>query len=245
LGRFVLSALLWGWVGLVGTVTGVVGLVLFPVFNPWTDPRRRVMDYLNHLWATVTLWGLPTIHVHVYGAEKLRTGETFLICANHQSVADIVGMLCAVRAGKLISKRALFWSFPLGIGMRLSGYIRASPQEEGSKDRVLEEGRAWLERGCHVVAFPEGTRSPDGKLLRFRKGPFLLAQSANVRVMPVAIRDTRTILPKGSFFYGLHSVGTVEVLEPMSVVGDPREFARQVRDRIAEAMSRAPLGERS
>jgi 1-acyl-sn-glycerol-3-phosphate acyltransferase len=238
--HFALSTACWAWVAAVGTATAGAGLCLFPIANPLVDPRRRVMDFLNHPWGKTVAWGLPDIHVEVHGQEHLKSGETFLVCANHQSVADIVAMLCAFPQGKFVSRKALFWIPPLGIGTRLSGYIRASGHEEGSQDRLAKEGLQWLKRGCHVLVFPEGTRRTEGRLLRFRKGPFLLAQQANVRVLPVAIRGTEKILPKGSYFYGIHQRVHVELLEPVSAEGDAREVARRVRDRIQTALDRAP-----
>jgi len=236
LARFFYSTWCWAWVLTVGMVTATAGLCLFPVANPWTDPRRRVMDWLNHVWGVTVAWGLPGIHCEVVGLEKLTPGESFLVCANHQSVSDIVALLCAFRQGKFVSRAALFWIPPLGIATRLSGYIRASGKDEGSQDRLVAQGKRWLARGCHVLVFPEGTRRKEGKLLRFRKGPFLLAQQAGVRVLPVAIHGTEHVIPKGRYLFGDGKRAKVELLEPLSAEGELRDVAQRARERIQRAL---------
>jgi 1-acyl-sn-glycerol-3-phosphate acyltransferase len=233
--QFVGSALIWLWVVGVGTIAAAIQLVLWLLLVPLGDQRRRAIDLLNHIWAVWVLAALPHIRMRFLGAERLQGNEPFLVCANHASVSDVIALLCLFKHGKFISKSSVFWAFPLGLSARLSGYISASPNDDGSSDRVLMQGERWLRRGCHVLAFPEGTRSPNGRVLRFRKGPFVLAQKANVRILPIALRGTGKIIPKGSFLF---SSGTAEVmvLEPLEPRGDVRELAQLARIAIQAAL---------
>jgi 1-acyl-sn-glycerol-3-phosphate acyltransferase len=100
--------------------------------------------------------------------------------------------------------------------------------------------------------FPEGTRWPDGKVHRFRQGPFLIAKQAGVPVVPVAIMGTREIIPKGRSSYRLQRPGQrviVKVLDPFLVGDDIKAAAQRARAAVQQAVQEsftvdpgAPLG---
>lgn len=237
--RLLVSALLWAWVLLWGTVLSLAGLVLFVIVNPLVDPRRRLMDRVCNLWARGILAVAPGLKVEVVGLERLEDGdEPLVLCANHQSAADIVMLLAAYPHFKFIAKPALFWTPPLGIQLWLAGYIPAATGEPGGAERVARAARRWLGRGVHVMVFPEGTRSPTERTLRFRQGPFVMAKKAGVRVLPVAIHGTGRLLSKRAFTYHLPARVRVEYLEPLSSDGEPKVIAAEVRSRIEAALAR-------
>jgi 1-acyl-sn-glycerol-3-phosphate acyltransferase len=231
--------LLWAWVGLSGALLSLIGLVLFIPFNPWTDPRRETMEFISRLWGKGIVYILRGIEIRVTGGENLSACRgPFVICSNHQSVADIPLLLAVLPPFKFIARPALFWMPPLGIQMRLTGYIQAAAGEEGAAERVLSEAKSWLRRGLHVLVFPEGTRSRNGDLLRFRQGAFALAQRADVPVLPVAITGTRRIIRKGALLFTFVGHAHVEVLRPVVVDEDPKAVASRVRGLLQEAVTR-------
>ena len=91
------------------------------------------------------------------------------------------------------------------------------------------------ERDLTIIMFPEGTRSPDGELQRFKKGAFVLALEASCPIVPVGIRGSREVMPKGSFRIRR---GTIEVRvgPPISTEG----LAPHDRERLLE-VSRAAV----
>jgi len=247
-GQFLLSILLWAWVGLWGALLSLIGLILFIPFNPWTDPRRKVMEFISRLWGQGIMFVLPGIELRLIGRENLSAcSGPFVICSNHQSVADITVLLTLLPPFKFIAKPALFWLPPLGLQLRITGYIRAAGGEPGAAERVLSQAESWLRRGLHILVFPEGTRSRDGGILRFRQGAFAIAQRAGVPVLPVAITGTRKIIPKGSFLYTFVGHAHVEILPPVVVDEDPKAVASRVRGLLQEAVTRSEqkLGIRS
>ncbi len=89
------------------------------------------------------------------------------------------------------------WPFRIpvySIFMRWAGYINA----DHGWDRVLEAGRKLLERGCSLVVWPEGHRSRDGRLQRFKNGAFYLACELDCVVVPVCMKGTAQAMPPGS-----------------------------------------------
>jgi 1-acyl-sn-glycerol-3-phosphate acyltransferase len=239
-GQVFLSILLWAWVGLSGAVLSLMGLILFIPFNPWIDPRRKVMELISQLWGKGIIHVLRGIDYRVIGRENLSACPgPFVICSNHQSVADIPLLLTALPPFKFIAKPPLFWIPPLGLQLRIAGYIRAAGGEPGAAERVLSQAQSWLRRGLHILVFPEGTRSRDGNILRFRQGAFALAQRAGVPVLPVAITGSRKVIPKGSFLFDFIGHMHVEILPPVSVDEDPKAVAARVRGLLQETVTRS------
>lgn len=233
--RHLWSVFLWSFIVLWGLFLCVLGTVLFIPFNPWVDPKRSVWDYMGKAWGKGVLFMLPFIDVELVGAERLGKGP-YLICPNHTSIADTVVLLAKLPLLKFVGRSALLGIPPLSIQARMAGYINASEGEVGGPERVLRETSLWLKRGCNVLVFPEGTRSKDGKVARFRKGPIMLAQAAGVKILPVAVSGNHYIIPKGSFSYRFYGKVRVEVLEPIECVGELKEVAAKARDAVRAAL---------
>jgi 1-acyl-sn-glycerol-3-phosphate acyltransferase len=240
--QVLLSIAFWIWVALSGTILALLAVLLFIPFNPLIDRQRRVMDWISHLWGQGIMTALPGVRLEVLGKEYLRTWkEPFVFCANHQSVADIPVLLSIFPHFKFVVKESLFWLFPIGIQLRLCGYVPAAKDKPGTAERVLATSELWLQRGSSMFIFPEGTRSPDGRLLRFGQAAFVLAQRAGVPVVPVAVSGTGRVIAKGRLLYDFTGVVRVEILEPLRVEGDPKVVASRVRMLIQNAINRRVL----
>jgi 1-acyl-sn-glycerol-3-phosphate acyltransferase len=134
--------------------------------------------------------------------------------------------------------RANLFSLPVfGLQLRLSGYVPVPTRTEETDEDPLVRAEFWLRQNCNVLIFPEGTRSPDAhRVLRFRRGAFDLAQRMGVPLVPVAIQGTGRVLGKGSFRFRLQGTVRLQVLEPISVTGDGRAVAAEVRSKIQHAI---------
>jgi len=127
----------------------------------------------------------------------------------------------------------------LGYAMRLAGFIPV--QRDGSVESAKaasELAQRALEQGSCLVLFPEGTRSRDGSLLPFKRGPFFLAMESGAPVAPVSIRGATRLLPKGSKNL---KAGTVTVtfhapLRPADF-SNKEELMEAVRSAIESGMS--------
>ncbi len=235
--QVLLSIIFWIWVGVSGTVLALIALLLFIPFNPLVDRRRRVMDWISHLWGKGIMTALPGVQLEVLGKERLPAyHQPLVFCANHQSVADIPVLLSIFPSFKFVVKEPLFWLFPIGIQLRLCGYVPAAKNKPGGAEQVLEKSGRWLRRGSRILVFPEGTRSLDGRLLRFGQTAFALAQREGVPVVPVAISGTRRVIAKGRFLYDFTGWVRVEILEPLWIEGDAKAVASKVRALIQNAV---------
>ena len=110
-----------------------------------------------------------------------------------------------------------------------------------SMKKVICDGKMWLDRGVSVAIFPEGTRSKDGEIHRFKGGAFALAKEAGVEILPVVMEGTTKIFkPKSLLFNWKHNL-TVKVLPPISAekvaATDTSEMAQEVQAMMTEALA--------
>jgi 1-acyl-sn-glycerol-3-phosphate acyltransferase len=203
-------------------------------------PKRA--DAIIRRWAQALL-DHAELSVAVSGLERLTQGETYLVMSNHQSLYDIPALTVALPLTlRMIAKSELFrvplWSH----AMLASGYV---PIHRGDRTKTLQDLRAAqkaLESGVSIWIAPEGTRSPDGRLLEFKPGGFLLATAVPFRVLPVTIDGTRFALPSKAFVAKQGMTAKITIGEPI----DPREFGRKNREGLIGAVRRAiaaPLGQ--
>jgi len=214
-----------------GTLTVPVALIAIP----WTMLTGNV-DLLYLLSLGVMRAGIHAagIRVVIHGREQVPLDTPCLYMANHQSNLDpplLAGIQPANAA--MMVKESLMRIPVLGLAMRLA---RCVPVERSgrleSAKQSLKAAAAVLGSGLSITIFPEGTRSPDGELLPFKKGPFFLAMQTGVPVVPVTISGTGAMWSKGS--QRVHP-GTAHVLFHAPL--DPRQFA--TRDALQEAVRTA------
>jgi 1-acyl-sn-glycerol-3-phosphate acyltransferase len=160
----------------------------------------------------------PFVRFKREGFEKIRVRPPCIIVLNHQSAFDIYCLALLPFSDAIVAIRSwplkMVWYAPF---MRLSGYIDV---ERTEWEAAKQFAKTALRRGTALIFFPEGHRSRDGKLQRFRSGPFQLALETGVPVVPVCLSGTNRILPPGRWWLRAAPV-IFRVLEPV----DPRRFS--------------------
>jgi 1-acyl-sn-glycerol-3-phosphate acyltransferase len=176
---------------------------------------------------------LVGVKIEVRGLETLETGRNYIFMANHVSNLDPPILIPTIpgRCSVLV-KKELFRIPILGIGMKMASLVPVDRSDREAAIESVNAAIAVLGQGLHMLIFPEGTRSPDGKLLPFKKGPFHLAIDAGVFVVPVTMLGTYELWPKNRF--ALQS-GTVAVVFHKPI--DPRSYAD--RNSLMKAVAQA------
>jgi 1-acyl-sn-glycerol-3-phosphate acyltransferase len=119
---------------------------------------------------------------------------------NHQSTLDIVCAFEALPANlRFVAKHSLKYVPFLGWYMWATKMVFMNRAKGREAYRSLQEAGQRIREGASIIAFPEGTRSPDGRLLPFKKGVFQLATEAGVPIVPVAIEGSHRVLPGNSW----------------------------------------------
>ena len=160
---------------------------------------RLVHLYAAVPWAKVILW-ISGVQGEVVGREKIDPTKTYIFMCNHQSFVDIFVLLANIpKDFKFIMKKELMRIPILGLTMRRAGYMEIERDDPRESIRQLSKAIENIKSGVSVLIFPEGTRSPDGKLLPFKKGGFYIAIRSGCDVIPLYIQGTHLIGPKGSW----------------------------------------------
>jgi 1-acyl-sn-glycerol-3-phosphate acyltransferase len=149
-------------------------------------------------WAKIIL-RVCAIKVRVLGRQNVDPGVPRIYMSNHQSYFDIFALLAYLPVHfKFILKQELMGIPLFGLAMKKAGYIGLEREEPRKAIKSLIEAAEKIRKGASVVIFVEGTRSPDGNLLPFKKGGFNLALRSGCDIVPVVIKGSHRIVPKGS-----------------------------------------------
>jgi 1-acyl-sn-glycerol-3-phosphate acyltransferase len=170
--------------------------------------------------------------VHVTGLEHLNKQQSYLFAANHQSNLDppllfaYLGHNTGAIAKKELTKIPLFKQ-----GFALAHVV---PIDRSNREKAIEStrlGASELRRGNSLMAFPEGTRTVDGRVKEFKKGVFFMAIEAGVSVVPVVVNDTRLVMRKDAKTVTPGDVW-MEILPPVSTDGYNEENIEVLIERV-------------
>ena len=179
---------------ILGAPAALIGL-------PWTLLRNDIsLLYRWAMWIANAGLKIGGIRIDVTGREQLDPQQRYIFMSNHVSNLD-PPLLLPLLPGRtsVFLKRSLMKIPVLGYAMRLGRFVPVD--RDGSVESAkqsVETARQVLESGLHVMTFVEGTRSRDGRLLPFKKGPFYLAMETGAPVVPVSIWGTESMMKKGS-----------------------------------------------
>ena len=190
-------------------------------------------------WLILKTTGVTVEHT---GLDRLPRGTSYVFAANHQSIYDIPVLFWHLPFELRILAKASLGSFPfLGWHLARTGHVLVERKNPGAD--LFRQVRRLMHAGYSLFVFPEGTRSLDGSLARFRAGTFMMAIEAGLPVVPVAVDGSRFVMRKGQLMTSPGHV-RVTVLDPIPTAGrrpeDARAFAREVQQAIAGALGHPP-----
>ena len=218
-------------------VLSAVALVLCYPF----DKGRRVVHELSRILVRIFFFIPLRWRQRVIGRELIDRKKRYVIVVNHNTVFDIPTLYYIPLNFRWVSKREVFKVPFFGQYLVLHGDIcidRGRAAE--AMEQLLREGKLWISRGASVAIFPEGTRSKDGEIHRFKAGAFTLAREAGVEILPVVLDGTRTIVRRNLMFNWGNRI-TIRVLPPVSreeiASTEVHELMERVHDRMAAALA--------
>jgi 1-acyl-sn-glycerol-3-phosphate acyltransferase len=217
----------------IAVYTAVLGTA--SLFSSLFDRRGHFAHGCARAWSWLIL-ATTGVSVEVKGLDRLPRDRTFIFVSNHQSIYDIPVIFATLPYQLRIIAKESLGSFPfLGWHLQRNGHLlvdRRNPDRAG----ILRRWRALVGEGLSLIIFPEGTRSADGRVGRFKAGSFLLAVEAQLPVVPLSIDGTRHVMRKGRLMTSPGHARLV-VHEPIDTAGlavsDARQLAERVRDVVA------------
>jgi 1-acyl-sn-glycerol-3-phosphate acyltransferase len=190
----------------------VLGVPVAALCIPWCLVTGNVLPlYRASLWIVRAGFRVAGVRIQVVGREHIPPATACIFMANHVSNLDPPVLLPLIPGRtSVFLKRSLMRIPVLGYGMRLARFVPVD--RGGSVEGALEStqrAKDVLDQGIHITTFVEGTRSPDGRLLPFKKGPFYLAMDSGAPCIPVTITGTQAMMPKNTLRI---SRGTAQVV---------------------------------
>lgn len=206
-------------------------------------PTTLITGDITFLW-NLAMWGaragvkLGGIKVIAVGREQLDPKAAYIYMSNHVSNIDPPAQVPELPQRIAVMAKAELFRIPiLGRAMRLAQFVPVDRKNRDAAIDSVREAVRTVQGGMSMLVYPEGTRSRDGRLLPFKKGPFHLAMESGVPVVPITFAGSQKVWPKGKFAI---YPGTIEMIfhKPMN----PAKFESReslmvaVREVIASAL---------
>jgi 1-acyl-sn-glycerol-3-phosphate acyltransferase len=184
------------------------------------------------------------VRVKARGLDRLEPGRTYVFVANHQSIYDIPILFWSLPYQLRIIAKESLGNIPfLGWHLRRTGHMLVD-RRHPDPTKIFGWAARLMSNGLSLIVFPEGTRSRDGRVARFKGGSFYLALEAGLPVVPLSVVGSRHVMLKGRL---TSYPGEVQLIvhEPIDTRGlvrsDAKEFGERVR-RIIAPDAEADLG---
>jgi 1-acyl-sn-glycerol-3-phosphate acyltransferase len=205
------------------------------IFIPWTLVTGNVVPlYHATHWLVRTSYRVAGIRIAVEGLERVPAGTACIFMANHVSNLDPQALIPAIPGRTSAFLKGSLMRIPIvGYGFRLGEFIPVERKgNAASAQASVAAAKRLLDKGIHITTFVEGTRSKDGRLLPFKKGPFYLAKETGAPCIPVSIYGTESMMAKGSLKI---KPGTAHIVFHAPIF--PADYA--TRDELSQAVRQA------
>jgi 1-acyl-sn-glycerol-3-phosphate acyltransferase len=187
-------------------------------------------------WARMMVWVTP-MRVKVEGRENIDPRQSYVLVSNHQSQYDIFVLYGWLGVDfKWVMKQELRKVPGIGVACERLGHIFIDRSNHAAAIATLEAARTKIVDGTSVIFFPEGTRSTDGKLLRFKRGAFRMAIDFGLPILPLTVTGTRDVLPANTSDLMPGSARLI-IHEPISIEGVTVEDCQELSDRVREVIA--------
>jgi len=217
-------------IGLYTIVLGTLSLVAGLLDSRGVFPHRCAQ------WWSRLILGTTGVRIALRGALPAEH-QSCIIVANHSSIYDIPILFTAIpRQLRIIAKLGLGYVPFIGWHLRRAGHLLIDRRNPGAA--VLKKMHRMVQQGASLIVFPEGARTLDGQLMKFKGGVFLLAIETGLPIVPVTVAGARTVMPRQRLMVCPATV-TVTVHEPVPTSGLTREDARALADRVRAIVASA------
>lgn len=233
--KYVLRPFYWLWQYLIAWPLLMVLTVFTAVFTVCTVfwKNAEFVHKVQQFWSRSFFW-LMFLPVSVDGQEHIVPGQSYVFVANHQSMFDVwlvYGWLPVIF--KWLMKAELRKVPFVGTGCRAAGHIFIDRRNTKAAMESLKEVEKQLVNGVCTVIFPEGTRSLNGEVGRFKRGAFQIAWDLGLPIIPLSLDGCYEVLPKGKPFVYRAPVH-MHIGEPIDLkqFSNPNEAIEAVRNAV-------------
>jgi 1-acyl-sn-glycerol-3-phosphate acyltransferase len=208
-------------------------LALVAIVSGLWDRSGDTVVRMAQLWSRLVLRAAG-VKLVLRRVPVLDPKRPYVFMSNHSSASDIWALFVAIPFPvRFIAKKQLAKVPFVGWAMRVGRFIFIDRQNPTAARRSIDEAARRIHEGTSVMIFPEGTRTRDGKLGPFKKGGFHLAVDSGADIVPVGIRGSREVMPKGAMLIRRGEI-TVEMGEPIRTEGITNAERLALIERVRE-----------
>ena len=219
--------------------------IVLPLYALFAGPPLLLYTLISRnpnplYWAgvngIVSIMRMVGVRVRIVGRERVPAGACLFV-ANHTSSADAPAVVGAIpRRVAILLKESLF-KWPIaGQAFTLAGFIPVKRSERESAIASVEKATQSMREGQSFLIYPEGTRSPGGRLQTFKKGAVVMAIKAGLPIVPIACSGAHKVMPKRSLKIYPGEI-LVEFLEPIDASQYSFEQRDELNDRVHDTMA--------
>lgn len=227
------SLIIWG-LFLSANILMTPPMLLIWISTKYFDNKRRALHYFTCFWGVCLFFIVPNWRIQIKGKEHIDRKKLYVMVANHQSMVDIMVICHLFIPFKWVSKKELFRVPFVGWMLYLNNYIGISRGSRESAQKMITDCSEVIYGGHSVALFPEGTRSVDGRLRKFKEGAFKIAKNTGTDILPMVITGVQQALPKGAWLLRGKNTVTLHILPPIPYESfrdkSYIEITREVRD---------------
>lgn len=208
----------------IGTIIGATIILVARIFRRPVSPGG-IYEQTMRGWAR-SIVRAAGVKIVIHGQENLPSGGAVCIC-NHVSWFDVFAMASTLPRCTFVAKLELRSIPVFGPAAEAAGIVFIDRDNRKSAFESYKLAAEAVQQGKRIVVFPEGTRGLDYSLRQFKKGPFVLAITAEAPLVPTVVHGAMEVMGKGSFWI---RSGTVHIhyLEPVSTKGHTYEERTQL-----------------
>jgi 1-acyl-sn-glycerol-3-phosphate acyltransferase len=203
---------------------------LLPWLILWTLITKNP-DFMYHtaMRAIRLILRVIGVRVHVEGLQNI-PARVCIFAANHISAIDPMAFIPAIpRRVAILVKQELFRIPVFGAAMKAAQFVPVDRSDREAAAASLDLSIERLKQGTSFAIYPEGTRSPDGRLRPLKKGAFIMSVGAGVPIVPVSIVGAQNIMQKGSW-----KISDGDVVVRFGQPVDGAEYTAETRDALRE-----------
>jgi 1-acyl-sn-glycerol-3-phosphate acyltransferase len=229
--RVIFAVWAYTWAVVWSVLIGLFYLVGAPF-----DPHAVWMDLSQQLYSR-TMLACFLAPVRTEGREHIPLGQACVMMADHKSYLDIPASVVALKGMSIrfVAKRELVRIPFLGWALWASHHIKVDRANREQAVNALRQAVERMEKGIALAVFPEGTRSPDQRLLPFKKGGFYVAVDTGYPILPVSIRNSGRILGKKALLPRMGRI-SVTIHPPITTAGLTRADIPALSARVREVI---------
>lgn len=213
---------------------GLILLALDPI-------KQRIPQRMVRFWGR-TIMRMCFIKIHVFGLENLMGIKSAVFAANHQSMVDIFMINAFIpRRLAFLAKKQTRLIPVIGQLMPMLGHIMVDRSNPKKSLRSVQKCITALSGNRSIVIFPEGTRTLDGKMNRFKSGSLKIPLRTGAPLIPVTLCGTLNVMPKNTFGVRPHTI-VMHIGKPIATkelqVSNFRSFVDQIEATISDTKER-------